>query len=84
MKLGRMTSNQSFTHTYINPTTSWLMHSLSTFGVRMNHMQTRIHKTHHNLDLGETITFPLILYYVLGHKTGTQMTFCPRTPKWEP
>ncbi len=26
---------------------------------------------------------PLILYYVHGHETNTQMSFCPGTPKWE-
>jgi hypothetical protein len=30
-----------------NQTTSWLVHSLNTFGAWMNHRQTRTHKTHH-------------------------------------
>jgi hypothetical protein len=47
------------------------------------HGQIRIQKTHHNPDLGETTTFPLIEYYVPGHEAGTQMSFCPETPKWE-
>jgi hypothetical protein len=34
------------------------MHSLSTFGVRTSHGQTRTHKTHHSLDLGQATTFP--------------------------
>ncbi len=34
------------------------MHSWSTFGARMNHGQTRTHKTHNSPDLGETTTFP--------------------------
>jgi hypothetical protein len=49
-------------------------------------MQTRIHKIHHNLDLGEATTFPLILYYVLGHETSTRMSFLcgsPEIPKVE-
>jgi hypothetical protein len=46
-------------------------------------MQTRTHKIHHGLDLGEATTFPLIVFYVLGHGTSTQMSFCPRTLKWE-
>jgi len=51
-------------------------------------MQTRTHKTHHSLehslDLREAATFPLIVYFVPGHGTSTQMSFCPETPKWEP
>ncbi len=40
------------------------MHSLNTFGVRTSHRQTRTHKTHHDPDLGETTTFPFIVYFV--------------------
>jgi hypothetical protein len=32
------------------------------------------------LGLGEATTFPLIIYYVLGHGTSTQMSFCLETP----
>jgi hypothetical protein len=42
---------------------------------------TRTHKTHHSPNLGEATTFPLIVYFVPGHKTGIQMAFCPRTPE---
>jgi hypothetical protein len=83
MKLGRMTSNQSFTWTCTNQTISWLVHSWNIFGVRTNHKQTWTHKTHHGPNLGEATTFPLIVYYVPNHETSTQMSFCPRTPKWE-
>jgi hypothetical protein len=48
MRLGRVTSNQSLTQTWINRITSWLMHSWNTFGVRTNYGQIRIHKTHHD------------------------------------
>jgi hypothetical protein len=48
-------------------TTSWLMHSWSTFGAQTNHEQTHTHKTHHGLDLGEVTTCPLIILFVLGH-----------------
>jgi len=34
------------------------MHSLSTFGAKTSHMQTRIHKIHHGPNLGEATTFP--------------------------
>ncbi len=57
------------------------MHSWSTFGARTNHRQTWIHKNHHNPDLGETTTFPLIVFYMLGHEASTQMSFCPETFK---
>jgi hypothetical protein len=46
-------------------------------------MWLQIHKTHHGPDLGEATTFPFIIYFMHGHETNTQMTFCPRTPKWE-
>ncbi len=59
------------------------MHSWNTFGARMSHMQTQTHKTHHDLDLGEATTFPLIVYYVPLQEAHIQMTFCPGTPKWE-
>jgi len=46
----------------------------------MSCKQTQIHKTHHGLDLGEAITFPLIVYFVPGYGTSTQMSFCFETP----
>jgi hypothetical protein len=66
-----------------NQTTSWLVHRWSTFGVKTSHGQTWTHKIHHGSDLGEATTFPLIIYFVPGHETNTQMSFCPGTPKWE-
>jgi hypothetical protein len=59
------------------------MHSLSTFGARTSHGQTRTHKTHRDSDLGEATTFPLIVYYVPLHEAHIQTASCPRTPKWE-
>jgi hypothetical protein len=44
------------------------MHSLSILLVKTSHVQPRTHKTHHNLDLGKTITFPLIVYFVPLHE----------------
>jgi hypothetical protein len=80
-ELGRLTRN-SITHmNCTNQTTSWLVHNWSTFGARTSHGQTQIHKIHHGPDLGEAITFPLIVYSVLGHKTSTQMSFCFGTPE---
>jgi len=51
------------------------------FGVRTNHRQTRIHKTHHGLELREATTFPLIVYIVPFHKAHIQMTFCLKNPE---
>ncbi len=59
------------------------MHNWNIFGARMSHGQTWTHKTHHGPDLGETTTFPLIIYFVPLHEAHIQMTFCPGTPKWE-
>ncbi len=36
--------------------------SWNIFGARTSHGQTRIHKTHHNSNLGEATTFPLIVF----------------------
>jgi hypothetical protein len=49
----------------------------------MNHEQPQIHKIHHDPNLGKATTFPLIIYFVHGHGTNTQMSFCHGTPKWE-
>jgi len=67
-----------------NQTTNWSMHSWSTFGVRTSHKQTWTHKTHHDLDLGEATTFPLIIYFVLLHEAHIQMAFCPKLPNGSP
>jgi hypothetical protein len=75
--------HQLFTQIYTNQTTSWLVCSLNVFSVKMSHGQTRIYKTHHGLDLGEAIIFSLIVYSIPSYGTNTQMSFCPRTPKWE-
>jgi hypothetical protein len=83
MGLGRMISNQSLTQSCTNQTTSWLVHGCNIFGVRTNHGQIQTNKSHHNPNLGEAITFPLIVYSMANHRTKIQMTFCPGTPKWE-
>jgi hypothetical protein len=80
-ELGRLTRN-SLIHTDLHKpnklVSAWLEH----FGAQTNHGQTQIHKIHRSPDLGEATNFPLIVYYVLGHGTNTQMSFCSRTPKW--
>ncbi len=47
------------------------MRSWSTFGAQTSHEQTWTHKTHHSLDLGEVTTFPLIVFFLLGHGANT-------------
>jgi len=75
----------SIIHTDLHKlTTSWLVHNWSTFGAQTSHGQTWTHKTHHGPNLRETITFPLIVLYVLGHEANTQMSFCPGFPSWNP
>ncbi len=56
------------------------MHNLNTFGVKTNNGQTHIHNTHHNPNMGEATTFPLIVYFVPFHETHIQMAFCPIIP----
>jgi hypothetical protein len=56
------------------------MHSCNTFGARTSHEQTWTHKIHHASDFREATTFPLIVFFVLGHRAYTQMSFCPGTP----
>jgi hypothetical protein len=80
--LGRVTS-MNYSHRPTE-TTSWLMHSLSTFGVNTSHKQTRAHKTHHGLDLGEASTFPLIVYCVPLHKPTSKWHFVLGLPNGSP
>jgi hypothetical protein len=49
-----------------------------------SHEQTRTHKIHYSRDLGEATTFPFIVFFVLGHRASTQMSFCPRTSSGSP
>jgi hypothetical protein len=81
--MGTKKSDKHKLLTCTTQTTSCLVCSLSAFGVRTSHEQTRTHKIQHGLDLGEAITFPLIVYFVLGNRTSTQMSFFLETPKWE-
>jgi hypothetical protein len=70
-----MTSTYSLTRICTNQTTRWLVHCLSTFGVRKSHGQPWTHKTHHDLDLGEATTFPFIVYSAALHGGHIQMAF---------
>jgi hypothetical protein len=73
--------SQLFTHTCTTQTTSWLVQGWSNFDARKSHEHTWTHKNHHNLDLGETITFPLIVFSVISDGGYIHMSFCPGTPK---
>jgi hypothetical protein len=77
----RSDKHQLLTQTCTKPNIKWLVHSWSTFGARTNHGQTRTQMTHHDPNLGETIIFPLIVYYVPLYEAHIQMAFCPGTPK---
>ncbi len=57
------------------------MHNWIIFNAQMNHEHTQTHKTHHDLDSAKAITFPLIVFFMLGHGGYTQMSFCPKAPK---
>ncbi len=46
-------------------------------------MQPWTHKTHHDPDSGEAITFPHIVFSMPLRDTHTRMAFCPRIPKEE-
>jgi hypothetical protein len=61
-----------------------IVHSLNNFDARTNHDETQTHNTRHGPNLGETTTFPLIIFYVHGHRASTQMSFCLRFPSGSP
>jgi hypothetical protein len=42
--------------------------------------QTRTHTIHHGLDLGETTTFPFIVFFVPSHGVALKCHFVPRLP----
>jgi hypothetical protein len=46
--------------------------------------KTRTHNTHHGPDLGEATTFPLIVFFMLGHGANTKCHFVPGLPNESP
>jgi hypothetical protein len=68
--------DQLFTWTYINQTTTWLVHNWNIFGAWTSHGHTWTHNTHHGRNSGETITFPLIGLFVINHWGYIQISFC--------
>jgi hypothetical protein len=59
------------------------VHDWSTFGAWTSHEHTEIRKTHHNLELAKTTTFPLIVFFVMIMKLTPKCHFIPRLPTWE-
>jgi hypothetical protein len=58
-----------------NQQASWLALGWNTFGARTSHERPWTHKTHHGSDLGETTTFPHIVYFAPLCGSGIQMVF---------
>jgi hypothetical protein len=56
------------------------MRSLSIFRARTNDEQTQTHKIHHGSDLGETTTFPFMVFSVPSHGASTQHHFVLKLP----
>jgi hypothetical protein len=50
------------------------VHNWNFFGAGTSHGQTQTHKSHHNRNLGEATTFPLIVYSVVT--TGLTSKWC--------
>jgi hypothetical protein len=72
------------THTNVHKTnTRWLVHSWSTFGVKMSHGQLGFTRLTMARTWGKPPPSPLIVYFVPFHGGHIQMAFCPKTPKWE-
>jgi hypothetical protein len=51
------------------------MHSLSTFGARMSHGHTWIHKILHDMNFEEATTFPLIVFSMTPMKATSKWRF---------
>jgi len=63
----RKLTSKSITHTGLHkPNNKVVSASLEHFGIRTSHGQTRIYNTHHGPDLGEAITFHLMVYSMLS------------------
>jgi hypothetical protein len=74
---------QLYSSTSLQGSNVQLMHSWNTFGARTSNEQLGLIRLTIARTWGETITFPLIVYFAPLHEAHIQMTFCPRTPKWE-
>jgi hypothetical protein len=81
--LRQMTSG-SIIHTNLHKpnnklVSAWFEH----FWCMDEHGHTRTHKTHHNPSLGETITFSLIIFFVINHGATFKCHFVLGLPSWE-
>jgi hypothetical protein len=54
--------NKSIIHMDVHKLNKLVSASWNIFGAQTSHGQTQIHKTHHNSDLREATTFPLIVF----------------------
>jgi hypothetical protein len=74
-------TNRSIIHTNMHKPNNKLVNvSWNTFGERTNHKHTQTHKIHHSPDLGEAITFPFILFYVISHRATSKCHFVSGLP----
>jgi hypothetical protein len=71
-----MTMGRLFIQTCTNQIASWLVHSWNFFDAWTNYRHTQIHNIHHCLDLGEVITFPVIVLFKINYKGCIQLSFC--------
>jgi hypothetical protein len=82
--LGRMISGSTIHMGLHKPNNKfWLVCSCSTFGAQTSHGHTRTHKIHHVPDLGEATTFPLKIFFVLGHGATPNCHFVPGLSSYE-
>jgi hypothetical protein len=56
---------------------------MNIFGAQTNQEHIRTHKLHHNSDLGEATTFPLIIFSVPSHGPTPECHFVLRLPTYE-
>jgi len=73
---GTRKSDKQFIHSHefaSNQPTSQLVQCWNTLDVKTSRGQLRIHKIHHDLDLGEATTFPHIVYFAPLHEAHIQM-----------
>jgi len=84
MGLGRLTSNSIIHIDLHKPNNKLVSAYLEHFGARTSHGQTQTHKTHYDPDLGETTTFPLIVYSMLAIGPAPKCHFVPGLPSGSP
>ncbi len=73
-RIDKLTHSHGLAHNPHKVISAWLEH----LWCQDEPWATRTHKTHHSPDLGEAITFPLIVYFVPLHGACIQMAFLSR------